>query len=51
MKPVQGTLRRLAKARLWSEVVTLVIPTVNDSDAEIRSLARFVRDEVGRERA
>ena len=46
---VLDTLRRLPKARVWTEVVTLVIPTVNDSEAEIRSLARFVRDEVGRE--
>ena len=49
LKPVLDTLRRLARARLWTEVVTLVIPTVNDSDAEIRAIARFVRDEVGRE--
>jgi pyruvate formate lyase activating enzyme len=46
---VLGTLRRLSRAGVWTEVVTLVIPTVNDSDAEIRALARFVRDEVGRE--
>ena len=46
---VLATLRRLAKAKLWTEVVTLLIPTINDSDAEIRSLVRFVRDEVGRE--
>jgi len=49
LKAVLGTLRRLARAKLWTEVVTLVIPTINDSEAEIRSLARFVRDEVGRE--
>jgi len=46
---VLDTLRRLARAKLWTEVVTLVIPTVNDSEAEIRSVARFVRDEVGPE--
>ncbi len=46
---VLDTLRRLAKVKLWTEVVTLVIPTINDSEAEIRSLARFVKDEVGRE--
>jgi pyruvate formate lyase activating enzyme len=49
LKAVQGTLRRLAKAKVWTEIVTLLIPTVNDSEAEVRSLARFVRDEVGKE--
>jgi len=49
MGPVLDTLRRLAKAKVWTEIVTLLIPTINDSDAEIRSLARFVRDEVGPE--
>jgi len=49
LKPVLDTLRRLAKAKVWTEVVTLLVPTLNDSDAEIRSLARFVRDEVGPE--
>jgi pyruvate formate lyase activating enzyme len=49
LKAVLGTLRRLARAKLWTEVVTLLIPTINDSEAEVRSLARFVRDEVGRE--
>jgi pyruvate formate lyase activating enzyme len=47
LKPVLDTLRRLAKSGLWTEIVTLVIPTLNDSDTEIRSLCRFVRDEVG----
>jgi len=46
---VKATLKRLAKAGLWTEVVTLLIPTVNDSEAEVRALARFVRDEVGKE--
>ena len=49
LKPVLDTLRRLAKAKVWTEIVTLVIPTLNDSEAEVRSLARFVRDEVGPE--
>lgn len=48
-EPVLATLRRLAKAGLFTEVVTLLIPTVNDSEAEVRALARFVRDEVGKE--
>lgn len=49
LEAVRATLRRLAKAGLWTEIVTLLIPTVNDAEAEVRALARFVRDEVGPE--
>ena len=49
LKHVLDTLRRLRKHGTWTEIVALVIPTQNDSEAEIRALARFVRDEVGPE--
>lgn len=47
LQAVLGTLRRLAKAKVWTEIVVLLVPGLNDSEAEVRSLARFVRDEVG----
>ncbi len=47
LKPVQETLRRLAKLGIWTEIVVLVIPGRNDAESEIRQLARFVRDDVG----
>jgi len=43
---VLETLRRLRRHGTWTEIVTLVIPTLNDSEAEVRALARFVRDEL-----
>jgi pyruvate formate lyase activating enzyme len=46
---VLDTLRRLRKHGTWTEIVALVIPTQNDSEAEIRAMARFVRDDVGPE--
>jgi pyruvate formate lyase activating enzyme len=46
-EPVLATLRRLAKTKVWTEVVVLLIPGLNDSEAEVRALSRFVRDEVG----
>ncbi len=46
---VLDTLRRLRKNGTWTEIVALVIPTQNDSEAETRAMARFVRDEVGPE--
>ena len=49
LKHVLETLRRLRKHGTWTEIVALVIPTQNDSEAETRALARFVRDEVGAE--
>ncbi|MCU0224875.1 MAG: AmmeMemoRadiSam system radical SAM enzyme [Acidobacteria bacterium] len=47
LKPVRETLARLAKHGLWTEIVVLVIPGRNDAEAEVRQLARFVRDEIG----
>ena len=49
LKHVLATLRRLRVHGTWTEVVYLVIPGQNDSDAEARALARFIRDEVGPE--
>lgn len=49
LRHVQDTLLRLRRHGTWVEIVTLVIPTRNDSEAEVRALARFVRDEVGPE--
>ena len=47
LKAVLDTLRRLAKMKVWTEIVVLLIPGLNDSETEVRGLARFVRDEVG----
>lgn len=49
LKPVLDTLRTLRRLGTWTEIVVLVIPTLNDQVAEIRSLARFVRNELGAE--
>jgi pyruvate formate lyase activating enzyme len=49
LAPVLDTLRRLRRNGVWTEIVTLVIPTQNDSEAETRALARFVRDDLGAE--
>jgi pyruvate formate lyase activating enzyme len=49
LEAVLDTLRRLRKSGTWCEIVALVIPTLNDSPPEVRSLARFVRDDLGAE--
>ncbi len=47
LKPVLDTLRRLRKKKMWTEIVVLVVPTLNDGEAELRDLARFVRNDIG----
>ncbi len=39
---VLETIGLLHQAGLWLEITTLVIPSRNDSDAELRSIARFI---------
>lgn len=47
LSPVLEAMRRYRAAGLWIEVTTLVIPTVNDSPAELAAAARWIRDELG----
>ena len=47
LKPVLNTLITLRKQGMWNEIVYLVIPTLNDSDAEFKDLARWVKSELG----
>ncbi len=47
LAPVLDTLRLLARRQVWTEIVVLIIPGLNDSDAEAHALARFVRTELG----
>ncbi|MFA6318707.1 MAG: AmmeMemoRadiSam system radical SAM enzyme [Elusimicrobiota bacterium] len=42
MKAVLDTLAGLLERGFWVEVVTLVIPGVNDSDAELNAIGRFL---------
>ncbi|MBI4679102.1 MAG: AmmeMemoRadiSam system radical SAM enzyme [Elusimicrobia bacterium] len=42
LQPVLDTIGLLWKEGFWEEVVTLVIPGVNDSDQELGAVARFL---------
>lgn len=42
--PVLDTIRYAHQSDLWVEVVTLIVPGMNDSDGEIRAMARFIAD-------
>lgn len=47
--PVLENLAHMKKLDWHLEVTTLVIPEINDSDRELTDIARFVRDELGRD--
>jgi pyruvate formate lyase activating enzyme len=48
LKPILETLRYLVhETEVWTEITTLLIPGHNDSEAEIRELTRWVRQELG----
>ncbi len=42
LKPVLMTLERMKELGIWVEVTTLVIPGLNDSEAELKQIARFL---------
>ncbi|MDT8377434.1 MAG: AmmeMemoRadiSam system radical SAM enzyme [Desulfotignum sp.] len=48
LAPVLDNLKRLKQAGVWVEVTTLLIPGLNDHTEELRSLARFITDELGK---
>jgi pyruvate formate lyase activating enzyme len=47
LKPVLDALVTMRKLGMWSEIVYLVVPTLNDSDAEFRGLAQWVKSNLG----
>jgi len=49
LQPVLDSLKMMKKHRVWVEVTTLVIPTLNDSDVELREIADFIVKELGPE--
>jgi pyruvate formate lyase activating enzyme len=48
LQPVLDTLKYIAqKTDIWLEVTTLVVPGLNDSDDELKSIATFIAGELG----
>ena len=47
LRPVLDNLVRMRALGLWLEVTTLILEGLNNGEAELRALARFVRDELG----
>jgi pyruvate formate lyase activating enzyme len=42
LEPVLESLKLMKKLGIWVEVTTLIIPTMNDSDEELRQIAEFI---------
>ena len=48
LKPVLDTLLTLKKEGIWFEIVYLVVPTLNDSEEEIRDMCKWVVQNLGK---
>jgi len=49
LKPVLDCILTMKKMGVWVEVINLVVPTWNDSDDDLRTLARGVKENAGRD--
>ena len=47
LEPVLKALEIIRASEVWLEIVVLLIPTLNDSEAEVRDLARWVKEHLG----
>ena len=47
IKPVLDALVTMRKLGMWTEIVYLVVPTLNDSDEQVKGLARWVHSDLG----
>ena len=47
LKPVLETLVALVSLGKWTEIVYLLVPTLNDSDKELTALARWIKANLG----
>jgi pyruvate formate lyase activating enzyme len=49
LQPVLETLKNLKKWGVWTEIVNLIIPTLNDDFIEIRKMCQWIKSELGNE--
>ncbi len=49
LQPILDTLKRLRDKKIWIEVTTLVIPTLNDKEKNFQNIANFIKKELGSE--
>jgi len=44
LQPVLDSLKKMKEKEIWVEITTLLIPSLNDSDDELKDIARFIAD-------
>lgn len=49
LQPVLDTLKRIKEKNIWLEVTTLIIPTLNDQEKNLKNIAQFIKEELGQE--
>lgn len=49
LQPALETLKRMKKKKIWIEVTTLIIPTLNDDEKTFKGIANFIKKELGKE--
>jgi len=47
LEPVLTAVKKMKAMGVWVEITTLVIPTLNDSDEELRDIATFIKKDLG----
>jgi len=47
LQPVLDAIRKVSQTNVWLEIVYLVIPTLNDQKEDIRSMCRWMAQEIG----
>lgn len=49
LSEVLDSIKLYKKLGIWVEITTLIVPGWNDKDEDIREIAKFIRDELGKE--
>ncbi len=44
LNPVLKNIEEIAKNKIWTEITTLIIPTLNDSEKELKKIAQFISE-------
>jgi len=49
LQPVLDNAKLIKKSGIWTEITTLIIPTLSDSEKSLKKTAEFIRQELGKE--
>ncbi|MFN3527955.1 MAG: AmmeMemoRadiSam system radical SAM enzyme, partial [Candidatus Altarchaeaceae archaeon] len=49
LEKLLNSIKLIKKTGIWIEITTLLIPTLNDDEEQIKGIVNFVKDELGKE--